>query len=352
MRNEGFTRAERLTYRKVRNFERAKSICFLPMSALEVHGPHLPLGMDMFMARWMAEETARRFAAAHPDWSVVVYPPLTLGTDELPLPGSMSVTQRLVYNALLQHGASLARAGYGYAVVTNGHGGARHASGIEAACRRVSQRHGIAMFSPSVAALYEITTGRRFDRIEELIGRSLSPKERKGLLSGEHAGTWETSFMLAENADLVDSGYRELGQDDPPTFRPLQVIGTALVRLLPGDAEAKANRSETLDRLAGGVGWILNAEHGYGGRQVTYNGDPSAASAEVGNAFREVMAEDCLELVEAVVSGRRRPEEVRSIASDPAIIQPSFWPRVAATASATALLALIVARALRRASAT
>ena len=349
MRNGGPARAEQLTYRAVRSFERAKSICFLPVSALEVHGPHLPLGMDMFMARWMAEETARRFAAAHPDWSVVVFPPLTLGTDELPLPGSMSATQRVVYRALLQHGASLARAGYGYAVITNGHGGARHASAVEAACRRVSRRRGIAMFSPSIAVLHPIVTGKRFDRLEELLGRSLSPEERRGLLASAHAGTWETSFMLAENPDLVDSAYRELGQDGPPAFRPLQIVGAALARLLPGDAEARARRNEVVASLAGGVGWLLNAEHGYGGQEVTYHGDPSVASAEVGHAYREVVAQDCLELVEEVVSGRRRPEEVRSIASDPVVIQPSFWPRVAATASATVLLAFVLARTLRRA---
>jgi creatinine amidohydrolase len=343
-------RAEQISYRAIRDFDRTKSICFLPMSALEVHGPHLPLGMDMFMARWMAEETARRFAAAHPDWSVVIYPPLTLGTDELPLPGSMNATQRVVYRALLQHGASLAQAGYGYAVVTNGHGGPRHASAIEAACRRVSRRHGIAMFSPAVVVLHPIITGKRFDRVEELLGRRLSDEERHGLLAGEHAGTWETSFALAENPDLVDSSYRELREDGPPAFRPLQLIGGAVVRLLPGDGEARAKRDEIASSLANSVGWLLNTRRGYGGHQVTYDGDPSVASAEVGHAFREVTAEDCLKVVEEVVSGRLRPEEVRSIASDPAIIQPSFWPRVAATATATVLLAALLARVLRRAA--
>jgi creatinine amidohydrolase/Fe(II)-dependent formamide hydrolase-like protein len=57
-------RAEELTYSQVRRFDRARAIAFQPVSALEVHGPHLPLGMDWFMARWMAEETARRSPTA------------------------------------------------------------------------------------------------------------------------------------------------------------------------------------------------------------------------------------------------------------------------------------------------
>src|SRR3990170_2846658 len=154
-------RAEEMTYSQVQRLTGQRSIAFLSVSALEAHGPHLPLGMDMFMARGQAEETARRFAQAHPDWTVVLYPHLPLGTDELPLPGSMDGTQQTVYRALLAHGASLAKAGFGYAVVTNGHGGPRHAAAIEAACRRVSRRNGIEMFSPSIAVLPGIVDGSR-----------------------------------------------------------------------------------------------------------------------------------------------------------------------------------------------
>jgi len=133
--------AEDINYTQVRAFDRDRTIAFLPVSALEVHGPHLPLGCDLFTARWMAEDTAKAFAAAHPDWTVVRFLPLTLGTDELPLRGSMNGTQREVYRVLLSHGASLAQAGYRYVVVTNGHGGARHASGLEAGSGMLSGSH-------------------------------------------------------------------------------------------------------------------------------------------------------------------------------------------------------------------
>ncbi len=87
--------AQEMTYTQVQQLPKDRSIAFLSASALEVHGPHLPLGMDMFAARWMAEETARRFAEAHPGWTVVLYPHIPLGTDELPLPGSVDGTQPL-----------------------------------------------------------------------------------------------------------------------------------------------------------------------------------------------------------------------------------------------------------------
>ncbi len=331
-------RAEEMTYTQIQKLVPERSIAFLSVSALEVHGPHLPVGSDMFMARWQAEETARRFAEARPDWTVVVYPHLPLGTDELPLPGSMEGHQQTVYRALLAHGASLAKAGFGYAVVTNGHGGARHASAIEAACRWVSRRHRIEMFSPSIAALYGIVSGSRHSQIESNLGRPLTLKEREGLLHGEHAGTMETSFALAERPEQVDPRYCELGQDGPPALKPLAALGHWLAPLLGGNS---ARVREIADSLASSVGWLLNAHYGYGRPdKVTYSGDPSAASAELGHAIRETMIQGCLKYVERVVSGQLRAEEVRSIASDPAIIQPGFWQRLGLGAAVVSGLGL------------
>jgi creatinine amidohydrolase len=333
-------RAEELTYTKVRQLDGNRTICFQPMSALEVHGPHLPLGMDFYMARWMAEETGRRFAERHPDWTVIQMPPLPLGTDELPLAGSMQASQRTVYSALMAHGRSLARAGYKYVVVTNGHGGPRHAAALEAACRSVSKREGIHMFSPSVLALHRIITGQRFQQVEEIIGRSLTDTERAGLLSGEHAGSWETSFMLAQQPELVEREWRSLGPVRPPAFRPLADLGERIA----GWRERRggdATYLRTIFRsLSGGVGWVLNAKYGYGGPVVSYHGDPSVASMEIGHAFREVMARECLDLVEAVTDGRMGAREVRSIASDPAMIQPHFWRRMGIAAAI--VLALLI----------
>jgi len=337
--------AEDINYTQVRAFDPDRTIAFLPVSALEVHGPHLPLGCDMFTARWMAEDTAKAFAATHPDWAVVRFLPLTLGTDELPLAGSMNGTQRELYRVLLSHGASLAQAGYRYVVVTNGHGGARHASGLEAACREVSRRHAIEMFTPAAPVLYDIITGKRFDRVETVLGRPLTAQERAGLLTGEHAATMETSLILAERPDLVDPIYRQLGPGGPPPFRPLAALGVPLAGLLGrNDPQRQAKVQEMIGALAGGIGWLLNARYGYGGPEVTYMGDPSAASAELGHAIRQVAVEDCLALVESVVRGERRAVEVRSIASDSVLIHPLFLRRAALAAGAVAALFLLTRR--------
>lgn len=335
----GVVRAEELTYTKIRALDVSRTVCFLPVSALEVHGPHLPLGMDYYMAAWMAEETARRFVDRHPGWTAVLYPSLPLGTDELPLAGSMSVDQRTVYEGVKRHGESLARAGFRYVVVTNGHGGPRHAAALEAACRRVSRKQRIQMFTPSIAALHAIITGRHFARVEELIGRRITERERAGLLAGEHAGAWETSFMLVQQPELIERDWQGLGHDAPPALRPLQKVGDWLVAGYEAlGRDAKAVR-EIVGGLAGGLGWLLNAHFGYGGHTVSYQGDPSVASPEIGQAFREIMVCECLGYVEGVTSGAMSAADVRSIASEPAMIQPYFlWKLGAGTAVIVAVL--------------
>ncbi len=330
-------RAEEITYTHVQQLARERSIAFVSVSALEVHGPHLPLGMDMFMARWQAEETARRFAEAHPDWTVVVYPHLPLGTDELPLPGSVDGTQQTVYRALLALGASLEKTGFGYAVITNGHGGARHAAALEAACRRVTKKGRIQMFSPSIAVLHGIVAGGRHAQLEANLGRPLREEERQGLLNGEHAGTMETSFALAERPDQVDPVYKTLRQDNPPRFKPLALAGRGLALVSGRGSKVR----ELSDSLAGGVGWLLNAHYGYGkDYKVTYQGNPSAGSAELGRAIRETMVQGCLEYVEKVTGGQMDARDVRSIASDPPIIQPGFWQRLGLLAGLVGAAAL------------
>jgi creatinine amidohydrolase len=333
-------RAEELTYSQIRRIDGMRTVAFLPVSALEVHGPHLPIGMDWYMARWMAEETGRRFAERHPDWTVVQLPALSLGTDELPLRGSMNAPQSALYATLVAHGRCLARAGYRYVVVTNGHGGPRHAAGIEAACRVVSRRTGIAMFTPSILVLHRIVTGQRLVRTEELLGRPLTDDERHGLTIGEHAGAWETSFMLAQQPELVDDGYRSLGPLAPPSWAPLERVGRAVVGWRERRGGDATKLRTIFEGIAGGIGWLMNARFGYGGAEVSYKGDPSVASAEIGRAFRELLAEDCLWLTEAVAEGRLRAGDVRSIASDHAVIQPGFLKRIGLAAAAVVLAAL------------
>ena len=64
---------------------------------------------------------------------------------------------------------------------------------------------------------------------------------------------------------------------------------------------------------------------------MSYSGWPAVAAADIGRAYAELPVRMCLEDVEGVTSGRLDPLEVRSIASDPFVIQP-YFPRLVLTA--------------------
>jgi hypothetical protein len=146
--------------------------------------------------------------------------------------------------------------------------------------------------------------------------------------------------MLAENPDLVEPGYPHLQRSAPPALRPVAALGQRFIAWRARRGHDVSQAKEILDNFARGLGWLLNAHYGYGGPVVTYQGTPAIASAALGHAFRDVMADECLQIVESVTSGRRTAQEVRSIASDPPIIQPYFWSRLAGAVAA--LIALVL----------
>ncbi len=59
------------------------------------------------------------------------------------------------------------------------------------------------------------------------------------------------------------------------------------------------------------------------------------------------MVQGCLEYVDKVIGGEIGADQVRSIASDPVVIQPGFWQRIGLM-SAVAVVAAGLVWALRR----
>jgi len=49
---------EELTWPDLAGLDRARAVVFLPISPMEEHGPHLPVGTDFLIARALCERTA------------------------------------------------------------------------------------------------------------------------------------------------------------------------------------------------------------------------------------------------------------------------------------------------------
>jgi len=338
-------KAEEMLYPQMRDLNRDKTVLVLPVSAQEVHGHHLPMGMDSFFAGMNASDFTEEFAKAHPDWSVVLYQPLTLGTDELPLPGSISTTPRVLRDAVFGFGNSLAMHGFKYIVVTNGHGGARQPPALEEACERVSRKHGVAMISPSMKVLYPYPTGEALPEIEAELGRPLTEVEKTALSTGgEHAAVMETSLMLAFRPELVADSYRDCEMDGPPPVPWVLKLGSFLGSVIR--AVGFRDTAKKFDLAANGIssniGWYLNVRRGYGGHQVTYMGNPSAASPELGRALRNLIARDLLKEVDSVIEGRTLPSEVHSLFWAMPILRTDFFRNLGLAVGAVLVILFLI----------
>ncbi|PYV01030.1 MAG: hypothetical protein DMG26_14420 [Acidobacteria bacterium] len=159
------------------------------VSPLEEHGPHLPIGTDLFHAEYFSEELAKRIIEANTGWTVLIGPSLPIGASAFDQAGTLLARARTVRNATLDYGAALARHGFRYILVTNGHAGPRHVVALEEAAAVVSRRYGARMLSLSGPVLWKFLRGKFNDRLEPLLGRPLTEAEREAMRGDAHGGT-------------------------------------------------------------------------------------------------------------------------------------------------------------------
>jgi len=102
----------------VKAVEKSAKTCILPIGVFEKHGPHLPLGTDLF--------TAREFAlrAAEKEYTVV-FPWYFFSqiNEAKHQPGTIAYSPELIWKALQETLNELARNGFDKIIIVNGHGG-------------------------------------------------------------------------------------------------------------------------------------------------------------------------------------------------------------------------------------
>ena len=302
---------EELTAPALDALDRRRTLAVVGVSPLEQHGPHLPVGVDYLAARHFAETIAERIVARRPGWTVVLTPTLPLGCFTFEAVGTIPVRQRVVRDAVVDYGRGLARAGFRYILVSNGHAGPGHLVALEEAATIVSRRHGVAMASFTGHMAWQFFRGRYLPRIEAALGRPLTDEERRAFADDAHGGWWETSLMLLLRPDLVDPGYRDL----PPACYPL------------------AHRLRPNFPLRGdGQGYV---------------GDPARADLAFAKATLEVLVTEATELAERLLDGRLEARYRRSPFWLIPLLRTDFWP-VAGAALAAGLAGLWLGRPARR----
>ncbi len=294
-------RLAELSFTQLDALDRGRTVVLFVASPLEEHGPHLPVGTDVYEAEYFAEELAKRILEEKPHWTALIGPPLPIGASAFDHAGTLLVRARTVRNAVLDYGAALARHGFRLILVTNAHGGPRHIVALEEAAAAVSRRFAVRMLSVGGPVLWKVLRGELTERLEALLGRALSDDEREALRGDAHAGLWETSLLLLARPDLVDCSYAGL---PPVRFTLLEAL-----------------RKNYPLRL---------------GNQMGYIGSPAAATRGFGELARRVLLDVTWEVVRPVFEAQDESWQQTSVLYKVPFLRSAF-PHVAAGAALVAL---------------
>lgn len=96
----------------------SKGVVLVPFGCLEKHGSHMPIGTDIFVARYVSIETSK----IEP---VMVFPFIPFGIvgEVKHKKGTISLTSNLIYHMLEELCDELARNGFNKIIFVDGHGG-------------------------------------------------------------------------------------------------------------------------------------------------------------------------------------------------------------------------------------
>jgi len=184
-----------MTWAEISAAETSRWIAVLPLAATEQHGPHMPLGVDSFIA---AAYLARVHALVPAELPVSFLPVQRIGqSDEhIAYPGTLTFSAATVIRAWTEIGESVARAGVKKLVLVTSHGG--NVSAMEIVARDLRVRLGMLV----------VTVG--WHRFGYPDGTFDAEERRHGI----HGGDIETSLMLAGRHDTV---HMELAPSEQPT---------------------------------------------------------------------------------------------------------------------------------------
>ena len=162
----------------------ADRIAVLPVAAVEQHGPHLPVGVDTYIA----QAYLTRVRALLPEDSPTVFLPVQAvgASDEhRAFRGTLTLSPETTLAAFIEIGESVSRAGIAKLVIVNSHGG--NIALIDLAARQLRVR-------ANMLAVH--CSWSRFGYPDGLFSHG-------ELTHGIHGGDIETSIILAACPDLV-----------------------------------------------------------------------------------------------------------------------------------------------------
>ena len=241
----------------IKAVEKSSKTCIIPIGVMEKHGPHLPLGTDMYLSR----EYALRAAGQE---YTVVFPPYYFSqiNEARHQPGTIAYSPELIWKILQETLDELNRNGFEKIIIVNGHGGNNAFLNFFGMAQLSEHRnYSLYWFRPeSSREISEKVTGMTQE----------DPYD-------SHAGNSETSEMLAAQSGLVhqDRAGQQSGVD--------------------------RERMKQLNYIYSGIWWYASYPNHYGG-------DGSKSNAEAGELLIDETVTQLVEMIKMVKSDKVVPE--------------------------------------------
>jgi creatinine amidohydrolase len=227
-------RLAELTWREAEALRAAAPIVLLPVGSTEAHGPHLPLGTDAILS----DELALRAAAAldSDGRTTLIAPTLAYAITDYAaeFAGTISLSAATATALVAEVCGGLQSQGFSRVCLVNSHLEPAHVTSLKEACARAKEKSGHAVAFP--------------DQLEKRWARTLTDEYKRGAC---HAGSYETSLVLAARPALVRDEIRRALGDKP-------------IDLARAMKEGKRTFGEA-------------------GADQAYFGDPASATVEEGN---------------------------------------------------------------------
>ena len=199
----GILMLDEVTWGDVDKLDRDKTMVFLPLSPIEEHGPHLPLGTDYYAARDVAEMAVRLISEKESAIDCLLFPPIPLGSTEMTMdfPGTISVRGETLARIVKDICSSFARHGFKYIVICNHHLDPVHVKALLEGVNRVVQEYDVKIIETAGRIIY---SGMKTKQGIHL--RNMGLKVAQEI----HADATETSFIKYRYPRLLKDTYKEL----------------------------------------------------------------------------------------------------------------------------------------------
>jgi creatinine amidohydrolase len=256
-----------LTYPEVEALAREGAVILWGLGVIEEHGPHLPLGTDVYVPAARLR-LVRKFLAERGIRALIV-PPFYWGVNYVTgsFPGSFMVRPDVVIELMLDVFRSLKKDGFQKVFCFSGHGEALHNTTIDASVVRARADVGL--------DAYVVLSDALLKRLGIAPGQPhlvVTPAERTvGAFMDVHAGNWETSIVWATCPDLVR-------QEIVPTLKSTDFMPPDLAE------------------------WRKGGEHAQRKTPLGYLGDPAAADPAQG---RQSLEWEAAAMAEAIAARAR-----------------------------------------------